>query len=133
MLELPRQQMAIDEVTDRSDKGSSRLRATDWWMEGELRRLNADLAKTREELETLRTTTARMVTAILASLQGQPGPVAEVAPEIQGLADLSEPAGSGSSDDPITEEVEVLDLANRDSLAYLDRRFRWVRPRRQEA
>lgn len=133
MREFPGQQSTVTHHTGRTDEESSRLRATDWWMEGELRRLNVELTRTREELETLRSTTAQVVTAILAALQAQPGPVSGVAPEIQELAELSTPTEDRPAGEPMPGGGGAMDQANQDSLAYLDRRFRWVRSRRPAA
>lgn len=132
MLDSPRNQTSVIDVTNRSEDGGPRLRPTDWWVEGELRRLSAELDRTRQELETLRTSTALMLTAILSS-QATPAPVAEVAPEIQGLSELGQQAAQPLSQDGVTGELEMMDEANQDSLAHLDRRFRWSRPRRREA
>lgn len=113
---------------------AARLRATDWWMEGELRRLHAELARTRQELEVLRSTTAQVLTALLSAPAAPtaPAPVAEVAPAIQELAELSSPtADDPAAEDPITGEMQAIDLTNQQSLDYLDRRFRWVRSRRR--
>lgn len=132
MLESTGHRSAIQEEASNREESSARLRATDWWMEGELRRLNAELTRTQAELETLRSTTAQVLTAILAALPSQEAPLAEVPSEIQELAELSEPA-EGPSEDPVTGEVEAIDVTNRESLAYLDRRFRWVRSRQKDA
>ena len=132
MLDPRGNQASFIETTGGTDDGL-RLRATDWWMEGELRRLSAELDRTRHELETLRTTTARMITAILVSHQAQANPVTGVAPEIQELAELSQPAGTDQVEEPVDVDLEMMDVANQQSLARLDRRFRWMRSRPAEA
>lgn len=115
-------------VYEQADSGeTSHVRSTDWWIEGELRRLNSELARTRTELEILRSTTAQVLTAILSALQPQAAPVAEVPSEIRDLADLGEPLLEGPSEGPITGEIEAIDLTNQESLDRLDRRFRWGR------
>ena len=132
MLDLRGNQASFIDSNHESDDGP-RLRATDWWLEGELRRVSAELDQTRRELETLRTTTAQIVTAILGSLPAASAPVAGVAPEIQELADLARVSDGTPPGELVDGESELMDHANELSLAYLDRRFRWVRPRRQAA
>src|SRR5579875_2629487 len=96
--------------SDGATDDGPRLRATDWWMEGELRRLSAELDRTRQELETLRSTSARMITAILVSQQGQVGPGSGVAPEIQELAALNQPAPAGQAEAPVDDDLEMMDV-----------------------
>lgn len=133
MLDSPRNQTSVIDTTNRSEDGGPRLRPTDWWVEGELRRLGAELDRTRQELETLRTSTALMLTAILGSHAAPASPVAEVAPEIRGLAELGQHAAQPLPQDGVTAELEMMDETNQESLAHLDRRFRWSRPRRRAA
>ena len=116
--------------------------AGDPWMEMRVRDLEGELSRTRAELETLRRTTAELMTAVLSQLHGTarpsvsptPAPIAGMAPEIQGLAELSDLRDDEVYADPVSDELEVIDLTNRESMAVLNKRFRWVpggKPRSQ--
>lgn len=85
--------------------------------------LQAELDRTRQELATLRATTARVFSAILAELNAR---AVTVAPEIQQLGDLNAAEGAHFRRDPLAGEVEEIDSPNEESLAVLDRRFRWL-------
>jgi hypothetical protein len=102
----------------------------DWRTDQRILALQAELESTRQELDVLRATTAEMLTAVLEQLYNRPSPVAEVPAQIRELADLREPADGEPVEDPITGEVDVIDVTNRESLHVLDRRFRWM-PSRQ--
>ena len=91
--------------------------------------LEAELGRTRKELEVLRDTTAQMLTAILTTLNRSNRPVATAALAIQDLAELLDATGVESGQDPITAEIEKMDDDHEVSLAYLDRRFRWLKAR----
>lgn len=102
----------------------------EWRTETQIRRLRDELGRTQDELALLRSTTARLMTAVLTELHGRKTPVAEVSAEICQLAELGSPGRGPGVEDPVTGEVEVIDLTNRASMAYLDRRFRFVPSRR---
>lgn len=99
-------------------------------IDARIQTLQSELDRTRRELEVLRDRTAELTTAILTELH-RPDTEPGIAPSIKELAALSGPPADGTATDPITGEVEVIDLTNRDSLAYLDRRFRWLPSRRR--
>lgn len=99
-----------------------------WRTQPRILDLQAELDRTREELETFRATTAQVISAILGELHTRAVPVAT---EIQQLADLCEEPRSRVADDPLVADAEEIDTGNLESLEYLDRRFRWL-PARQK-
>lgn len=116
-------QSKLGEAVAALDEGDRRIDAR-------IQVLQTELDRTRRELEVLRDRTAELATAILTELH-RPDQTPGIAPSIQELANLSRPAGDEAVRDPITGEVEVIDLTNRNSLDYLDRRFRWLPSRRR--
>ena len=116
-------QSTLDEAVAALDDNDRRIDAR-------IQVLQTELDRTRRELEVLRDRTAELATAILTELH-RPDQTPGIAPSIQELATLSRPAGDDPVHDPITGEVEVIDLTNRHSLDYLDRRFRWLPSRRR--
>jgi len=99
-----------------------------WRTELRLVDLQAELSRTREELATLRATTAQLISAILGELHSRTVPIAS---EIQKLADLMDAPQEGA-DDPLGTDAEAIDAGNEESLSYLDRRFRWLPSSRQD-
>lgn len=113
-------------LREAATSGQSKIReAGDRRIEARVRELEAELHRTREELEVLRGRTAEVVTAILDKMH-RSTPVAEVAVSIRELADLHGPGPGEVVSDPITGEVGIIDVSNRASLSVLDRRFRWL-------
>jgi hypothetical protein len=106
--------------------------ALGWRTDSRVRELEIELRRTREDLEVLRATTARMLTAIITEMHARPEPVVQVGRQIQELADLRDPAEGEAVEELTTGEVEGIDLTNRESIAFLDRRFRWVPSRREQ-
>ena len=117
-------QSTLDEAVAALDDNDRRIDAR-------IKTLQSELDRTRRELEVLRERTAELTTAILTELHRPEPDRPGIAPSIQELASLSEASGDESATDPITGEVEVIDLTNRSSLDYLDRRFRWLPSRRR--
>ena len=73
-----------------------------------------------------------MLTAILKEIHSLSVPTDAVR-EIRELADLSEPFEADQCEGPLTAQTELIDAGNWESLAVLDRRFRWLSPRRKSA
>ena len=117
-------QSTLDEAVAALDDNDRRIDAR-------IRTLQSELDRTRRELEVLRERTAELTTAILTELHRPEPDRPGIAPSIQELASLGEVAEDQAASDPITGEVEVIDLTNRNSLDYLDRRFRWLPSRRR--
>ncbi|HWE57841.1 MAG TPA: hypothetical protein VG435_20225 [Acidimicrobiales bacterium] len=94
--------------------------------------LEAELGRTQHELEVLRDTTAQMLAAILTKMEGPVAPDVATDAEIRQLIHLwdasGDDAGSGdaTADDPIIVEIEKMQSDNERSLAYLNRRHRWL-------
>lgn len=99
-----------------------------WRTQPRLLDIQAELERTRDELATLRATTAQVISAILGEIHTRAVPVAA---EIQKLADLWEEPRPEAADDPLASDAEEIDTGNLESLEYLDRRFRWL-PARQK-
>lgn len=100
-----------------------------WRTQPRLLDIQSELDRTREELATLRATTAQVISAILGELQSRPAPFPT---EIQKLADLCEEPLPPAADDPLTADAEEID-AHLESLEHLDRRFRWLPAAKQRA
>jgi hypothetical protein len=100
-----------------------------WRKEPRLVDLQAELVHTREELATLRATTAQVISAILGELHSGSVPVAS---EIQKLANLVE-SPQETVDDALAADAEAIDACNEESMAYLDRRFRWFPSGRRDS
>lgn len=91
-----------------------------WRTQPRLLDLQAELNRTREELATLRATTAQVISAILDEIHTRAVPVAT---EIQKLADLRvQPPPQG----PLAAGTEEIDAGHLEALEHLDRRFRWL-------
>ena len=93
-----------------------------WRTRPHLIELQDELERTRQELATLRATTAQVFSAILAELHGR---AASIAPQIQKLCDLNEPVVD-DVEDVLAADCEDIDAGHLESLEYLDRRFRWL-------
>lgn len=99
-----------------------------WRTRPHLIELQDELERTRQELATLRATTAQVFSAILAELQAR---AVSIAPQIQKLGDLNESALAGG-EDLLAADCEEIDAGHLESLEFLDRRFRWL-PSRSSA
>jgi hypothetical protein len=108
---------------------SPRHASAEDWRNQRLRDLQSELESTREQLEVFRRATAQVLTAILTELNTRTATTATVT-EIQKLTDLAEVAAGDSNPEPFSAEIESIDAGNQESLAYLDRRYRWLPSRK---
>ena len=93
-----------------------------WRTRPHLLELQDELDRTRQELATLRATTAQVFSAILAELHGR---VVSVPAQIKQLGDLCD-ATPGDGEDPLASDCEEIDAGHLESREVLDRRVRWL-------